>query len=86
MKIFLAKYEHSNGTDEVAFTTRVGAQDQLQYWADQHIDDWQPWDHSKGVSLVEQWADITCGNEFLFIDELPLNEGRGPGTPQEFNK
>ena len=72
MKVYLAKYEHKHGTDERAFKTRKGAEWQLAQWADQYFDEWQPWGRTKGVSLVEQWTDMTCGNEFLYIEELPL--------------
>tara|TARA_R100000808_G_C2105209_1_gene121050 strand:- start:433 stop:726 length:294 start_codon:yes stop_codon:yes gene_type:complete len=76
MKIFLAKYEHKHGTDERAFATRKGAQWQLEKWAEEYVDDWGAWsstpDNMPASSLVSQWTDITGGNEFLYIAELPL--------------
>ena len=74
MKIFLAKYEHKHGTDERAFKTRQGASWQLEQWAEQYADEWAPStpDNMPASNLVEQWTDITGGNEFLFIEELPL--------------
>ena len=78
MKIFLAKYEHKHGTDERAVKTRVGAEWLLAQWAEQYIDEWTPLslEHSPlnntFSQLVEQWTDITGGNEFLYIEELPL--------------
>ena len=74
MKIFLAKYEHKHGTDERAFKTRRGADWQLQQWAEQYVDEWGPMvpDNMPTPNLVEQWTDITGGNEFLYIEELPL--------------
>ena len=74
MKIFLAKYEHKHGTDERAFKTRRGAEGQLQQWAEQYVDEWGPMvpDNMPTPNLVEQWTDITGGNEFLYIEELPL--------------
>lgn len=74
MKIFLAKYEHKHGTDERAFKTRRGAEWQLQQWAEQYVDEWGPMvpDNMPTPNLVEQWTDITGGNEFLYIEELPL--------------
>jgi len=72
MKIYLAKYEHKHGTDERAFKTRKGAEWQLEQWAEEHADDWKPWGLRPGLTLVEQWSDMTGGNEFLYVDELPL--------------
>ena len=74
MKIFLAKYEHKHGTDERAFKTRRGAEWQLEQWAEVHIGDWETCDivRMPADKLVEEWTNITGGNEFLYIDELPL--------------
>ena len=74
MKIFLAKYEHKHGTDERAFRTRQGAKWQLEKWAEEYADEWAPLtpDNMPASSLVEQWTDITCGAEFLYVEELPL--------------
>ena len=72
MKVYLAKYEHKHGTDERAFKTHKGAERQLEQWAEQYADEWKPWGLKPGLSLVEQWTDMTCGNEFLYIKELPL--------------
>ena len=78
MKIFLAKYEHKHGTDERAFKTREGAEWQLAQWVEEYINEWTPLslEHSPLNNtlsqLVEQWADITGGNEFLYIEEHPL--------------
>ena len=74
MKIFLAKYEHKHGTDERAFKTRQGASWQLEQWAEEYADEWAPLtpDNMPAANLVEQWTDITGGNEFLYIEELPL--------------
>ena len=74
MKIFLAKYQHKHGTDERAFKTREGASWQLEQWAGMYIDEWGPLtpDNMPAANLVEQWTDITGGNEFLYIEELPL--------------
>jgi len=71
MKIFLAKYEHKHGTDERAFKTRKGAQWQLEQWAAEYAGEWAV-ESSGAPRLVEQWTDITGGNEFLYVDELPL--------------
>ena len=74
MKIFLAKYEHKHGTDERAYKTRKGASWQLEKWAEQYADEWAPFtpDNMPASSLVDQWTDITGGNEFLYVEELPL--------------
>ena len=74
MKIFLAKYEHKHGTDERAYASREGAEWQLEQWADQYAAEWKPFtpENMPAANLVEQWTDITGGNEFLFIEELPL--------------
>jgi len=94
-KVYLAKYEHKHGTEEVAFTTQQGAADQLKAWAEEYVGDWDAFGSVEGEptysemdadKLVDRWTNITGGNEFLYIDELPLNEGRGPGVPAAFNK
>jgi len=74
MKIFLAKYEHKHGTDERAFKTRKGAKWQLEQWAEMYVDEWTPFfpDNMPVTNIVDQWTDITGGNEFLYIEELPL--------------
>ena len=74
MKIFLAKYEHKHGTDERAFKTRHGAKWQLEQWAEEYVEDWETCDivRMPADKLVEEWTNITGGNEFLYIDELPL--------------
>ena len=76
MKIFLAKYEHKHGTDERAFKTREGASWQLEQLAEEYIGDWDTCRANTAKmptdNLVEQWTDITGGNEFLYIEELPL--------------
>ena len=74
MKIFLAKYEHKHGTDERAFKTRKGAKWQLEQWAEEYVNDWTPFfpDNMPVTNIVDQWTDITGGNEFLYIEELPL--------------
>jgi hypothetical protein len=74
MKIFLAKYEHKHGTDERAFKTRHGAKWQLEQWAEMYVDEWDISNTARmpADNLVEQWSDITGGNEFLYIEEHPL--------------
>ena len=88
MKIFLAKYEHKHGTDEDAFSTRKMAEAQLKAGAEEYVGDWEDSNTVRMTAdyLIEHWTDITGGNEFLYVDELPLNNNAAEVIVEDYKR